>query len=149
MKKIISKLQRRNVIKASISYAVVGFAILEAADIAFPVLGVPENVFRYLLYLLIAGFPAWIIFAYIYGWTPDGFKKTDNVLEEKSIHKKTDQRLTYVIVFGVLFVTTLFFLDRNLGAITSEENSDAIESRSIAVIPFEQIGIIKGKKRGF
>ena len=46
----------------------------------------------YALYPLIGGFPLWIIFVYVYEWTPTGFQKTDEVEEQTSVYKQNGKR---------------------------------------------------------
>ena len=134
---IFKNLQRRNVIKAAISYVVIAWAILQAADIIFPAIGIPESSIRYLLIGLIIGFPIWIIFAYIYEWTPDGFKKTESVAEEASVYKKTSKRLNSFIITGMALAIVLLLLDRFYGFTANAGARDV--RKAIAVLPFKNL----------
>ena len=57
MKKFFHELQRRNVIKASISYIAISWVFLEASGIIFPILGIDPEFAKYLLIVLLIGFP--------------------------------------------------------------------------------------------
>lgn len=134
MKNFIQELHRRNVIKAAISYAVISWAMLQASDILFPAFGIPDSAIQYVLYVLIGLFPIWIIFAYVFEWTPTGFKKTNDVAQETSIYQKTGKRLNQFIVGGLILAVVLLVTDRvfNFTGISSPVDQD----KSIAVLPF-------------
>ncbi len=137
MTNFLQELQRRNVIKASISYAVIGWAILQVADILFPAFSIPDSAIRYILYALIGGFPIWVIFAYVYEWTPAGFKKTTEVSEETSVYKETGKRLNIFIIGGMALAIVLLVADRVFN-FTGVADPMAPE-KSIAVLPFENL----------
>ena len=86
--RFIQELKRRNVIKATISYVVFAYAILEIANLLFPIVGIDKASIKIVLIVLIIAFPLWVAFAYIYEWTPDGFRKTDAIPEEEQWHRQ-------------------------------------------------------------
>ncbi len=133
--KFFKELQRRNVIKAAISYLVLAFALLEAADIIFPIIGVTQIAVQYLLLVAVVFFPIWLIFAYVYEWTPTGFRKTDNVKEDESVHQSTSKRLNQWIIGGLLLAVGLLIVDRifnvSAGLIEAEPKVS-----TIAILPF-------------
>lgn len=134
MNKLLQELQRRNVIKSSISYVALSWVFLEGADIIFPVIGVAQEYIKFVLILLIVGFPFWVVFAYIFEWTPSGFRKTDDVKPEKSIAQTTSKRLNSYIIIGLSLAVTLLLADRIFN-ITGGSDAGNIE-KSIAVLPF-------------
>jgi tetratricopeptide (TPR) repeat protein len=75
------ELKRRRVIKVIAMYAATAFIIMEAADIMFPRLGLPDWTVTLVIALLIAGFPVAIILSWIFDVTPAGIRKTDPVDE--------------------------------------------------------------------
>lgn len=135
MSNFLRELQRRNVIKAAITYAVVSWAMLQVFDIIFPILDIPSSTLRYALYVLIAGFPLWLIFAYIFEWTPEGFKKTQDVAEETSVSRETGKKLNTLILVGLSVAVILLFVDRFVGFSLPSSS----EKKSIAVLPFENL----------
>lgn len=134
------ELRRRNVYKAAISYVVISWAALQASDIIFPIIGLPERGLRYLLIALIVGFPMWIVFAYIFEWTPKGFRKTDDVAPQQSMNKQTDKKLNQVIIMGLSLAVVLLISDRIFG-ITYSGESTTEQTKSIAVLPFENMSV--------
>ena len=134
----LKELQRRNVIKASISYVVISWAFLQAADIIFPLLNISDGVLRVILITLIALFPIWIVFAYFFEWTDRGFKLTSTVEESISISETTGRRLTLYIIGGLIIAIVFLVTDRFTnftGTLPSTE-----KERSIAVLPFDNLG---------
>ena len=112
MSKLLQELQRRNVIKSAISYVALSWVFLEGADIIFPVFGVAQEYIKYVLIILIVGFPLWVVFAYVFEWTPSGFRKTNDVKPEKSIAQTTSRRLNSYIIIGLSLAVTLLLADR-------------------------------------
>ena len=94
MKKILHELQRRNVIKAAISYVVFSWVIIQAASIFFPTFDLGDGAMKIMMIVLITAFPIWLVFAYIFEWTPEGFKKTKEVEQESSLTKVTSKNST-------------------------------------------------------
>lgn len=135
MNKLFQELKRRNVIKASISFVVFAYAILEISSILFPIVGLDKALIKIVLIVLIVAFPIWVIFAYIYEWTPDGFKKTDSVPEEESHHKSTSRKLNHYIIGGLSLLIVLLVVDRLFNF-----SGDIIKTKDkasvIAVLPF-------------
>ncbi|SMD33256.1 TolB amino-terminal domain-containing protein [Reichenbachiella faecimaris] len=137
MNKFLQELQRRNVIKASISYAVISWAVLQAADILFPAFEIPDTAIKYILYALIGGFPIWVVFAYVYEWTPTGFRKTTEVAVETSVYQETGKRLNAFIIGGLALAVVLLITDRVFN-FTGVSDPTAPQ-KSIAVLPFENM----------
>lgn len=137
IQRFFQELQRRNVIKAAISYIAVSWVILQAGSILFPTMKLSNSAMQVLLILLIVLFPAWLIFAWFYEYTPHGFKRTAAVEEEESIAPQTSRRLNAVIIGGLSLAVLLLLADRifDLGG-----KMVAKEDLSIAVLPFENIG---------
>lgn len=70
------ELKRRNVLRSLAIYGGTAFIILEAADIIFPRLGLPDWSIDVVLYLLILGAIITIVFSWIYDLTSKGIAKT-------------------------------------------------------------------------
>ncbi|MEO6346398.1 MAG: hypothetical protein ABIO60_00680 [Aquaticitalea sp.] len=141
MKTFIKELQRRNVIKAAISYAVFSWLLIQVASILYPSLGWGQNAITNTLITLIICFPLWIIFAYIFEWTASGFKKTNDVAQEHSISKSTSKKLNAIIIAGLSLAVLLLAADRIFnftGASETKQSLTAVDKsdKSIAVLAF-------------
>ena len=137
MKNFLQELQRRNVIKSSVTFLVISWLILQVAAIIFPIVGVDPGAMKLVLLMVVICFPIWVTFAYIYEWTPSGFKKTDDVAPEVSVYKSTSKRLNAFIIGGLTLTVLILVADRflNFTGQTIEVNRE----RSIAVLPFENM----------
>ena len=81
LRSLLQEAGRRHVARVAVLYAAVAFAIMEAADIIIPALGLPEWSIRWVIALALLGFPITLILAWIYDFTPGGVIKT-KTLEE-------------------------------------------------------------------
>lgn len=135
MRNIIRELQRRNVFKAAISYAVFAWVFIQVASILYPVIGWGSGGIRITLIVLIIGFPLWLIFAYIFEWTPDGFKKTTDVEEEASVAKSTSKKMNAIIIAGLSLAILLLVADR-IFYFTGDTKTTVNDDKSIAVMAF-------------
>lgn len=135
MKGLFKNLQRRNVFKAAISYAVASWLLLQVGAIVFPILNFGESSMRVLLIALIVGFPIWVTFAYFFNWTPEGFKKTSELELDKPADASTSKRLNAFIIAGLSLIVALLIADRIFNL--SKDTYDL--DHSIAVLPFTNL----------
>lgn len=135
MKDFLHELQRRNVIKAAISYAVFSWLLIQIASILYPAIGWGQGAIRNTFIVLIIGFPLWIVFAYVFEWTPKGFKKTEDVAEEISINKTTSKKFNAIIITGMALAIVLLVSDRIFNFTGAMETVSPYDN-SIAVLAF-------------
>jgi len=135
LKHFLHELQRRNVIKAAISYVVFSWVLIQAASIAYPSFGWGQKAITNTMIVLIIGFPLWIVFAYVFEWTPTGFKKTEDVAEEASVAKATGKKLNAIIITGMALAIVLLVADRIFN-FTGAMETPMVNDKSIAVLAF-------------
>jgi tetratricopeptide (TPR) repeat protein len=70
------ELKQRKVVRVITVYAASAFAILQAADMIFPRLGLPSWTISLVMILLGCGLVVAVILSWIYDFTPEGIKKT-------------------------------------------------------------------------
>ena len=75
--RFFAELKRRHVFRVMAMYGAVGFVILQVADIAFPLLGLPDWTITFILALTLLGFPIAILLAWAFEVSPDGVKRTE------------------------------------------------------------------------
>ncbi len=75
---LIKELQRRHVFKVGVTYVIVAWVILQISDVVLDQIGVPDWVFKFILFLLLIGFPLIVMFAWAYDMTPDGLRRTES-----------------------------------------------------------------------
>lgn len=71
-----AELKRRRVFRVMALYGATSFAVLEAADILIPMMGMSDAVTRAVASLLLLGFPIAIILDWPFELTPEGVQRT-------------------------------------------------------------------------
>ena len=107
--RLFEQLKQRNVFRVAVLYVVVCWLILDPVHVVFHMAGVPEWVNRLVLIVMAIGFPAVLIFAWVYEITPEGLKPTVEVPPGQSVRKLTGRRLDQAFV-GVLVVALAYFV---------------------------------------
>ncbi len=67
-----SELKRRHVVRVALTYLVVGFVVIEAADILLPALNLPDWTITLVVALTLLGFPIALGLAWAFDVTPEG-----------------------------------------------------------------------------
>ncbi len=109
------ELKRRNVFRVAVLYLVAAWLILQIADVLFGLLEVPGWSLRFVLGLLVLGFPVAVALSWIYELTPEGIRRESELDRSESISAKTGQRLNLVTIAVVSAAAALLVLDRWVG----------------------------------
>jgi len=142
-----AELKRRNVFRVGAAYVVVGWLLLQVADVLLGNFGAPDWVFKSFAAMLALGLPLALFLAWAFELTPDGVKRTEVVDADESIAPSTGRRLDRFIVVGLLGVIALLVIERvwfaSAPILGPEEASEpgvvsdaAVVDKSIAVLPF-------------
>jgi hypothetical protein len=70
-KQFFSELRRRNVYKVAIAYAVVAWLLMQTATQVFPFLEIPNWAIRFVIMLIVIGFPIALVIAWAFELTPE------------------------------------------------------------------------------
>ena len=145
--RFLAELKHRNVYRAAIVYATVAWALLEAADVVLPRLGLPDWTVNLVLALVILGFPLAIFFAWIFDISTQGIVRSEPISPD--IHHRffcfvriAEFVLIFVLVATVayLYVDRLSLQERLIELEIAEQETSAIPNpdqyRAIAVLPF-------------
>src|SRR5207253_3530991 len=135
-----AELKRRRVYNVAVAYVVVAWLFIQVATQVFPFFSIPNWVVRLIVLLTIIGFPIAVVCAWAFEVTPEGIKLEREV--DRRITRKTGRKLTalIVIVAAVAAGVTVFrFLHSQqcMEGANPRSIAVAIESKSIAVLPFE------------
>ena len=106
---VFEQLKQRNVFRVAVLYLVVCWLILDPLHVLFHMLDVPIWANRLVVLLMAVGFPAVLIFAWVYEVTPKGLKVSAEVPHGESIRKLTGRRLDRAII-AVLTVALVYFI---------------------------------------
>ncbi len=112
MTSIWGELKRRNVVRVTVAYVIVGWLILQLTDVLVPLLTLPEWVGRLVFLLLLVGFPLALFFAWAYELTPEGLKKEKDVDRSESITHITGRKLDYLIIAVLVLALGFFAFDK-------------------------------------
>src|SRR6266496_236260 len=137
-----TELKRRRVYSVAVAYIVVAWLLIQVATQVFPFFNIPNWVVRLVVLLTIVGFPVSLVCAWAFEMTPEGIKLEGDV--DRRVTRKTGRKLTalIVIVAAVAAGVTVFrFLHSQQGIEAAKQRplAVAIESKSIAVLPFENL----------
>ena len=80
-----TELRRRNVFKVATVYVIVGWVLVQIADVAAENFGAPEWVMKMFIVFMVLGFPVAMIFAWAFEMTADGLKLEKNIERSDSI----------------------------------------------------------------
>jgi len=143
------ELQRRNVVRVGVAYAVIGWVIAQIAEFAFENFGAPEWVLKSVVVILLLGLPLALFFAWAYELTPDGLKREKDVDRSRSVTTSTGRKLDFIIIGSLAVAVVYFAWDRQVHSpavttVAGVETADVApaagnrggDRRSIAVLPF-------------
>ncbi|MEJ2472021.1 MAG: hypothetical protein P8Y96_13040 [Desulfuromonadales bacterium] len=132
--RFLAELKHRNVYRAAVVYAVVGWALLEAADVVLPRLGLPDWAVNVVLAVVLLCFPLALVFAWIFDLNTKGIVRTQPMSSEAhhrlSITAIIEFSLICVLVItvGYLYVDRLSLRERfiDLESSVSNNTSDPV-----------------------
>ncbi|NNJ73215.1 MAG: hypothetical protein HKP09_08540 [Enterobacterales bacterium] len=136
-----NELKRRNVFKVGFGYIVLGWLVIQVADVVVPALSLPDWTITMLLVVGLCGFPFALFFAWAYELTPDGIKLENEIDREASIVNETGHKINYAII-GLLCVALSYFVYDKVTRVDSPQVpqettvTDTSNEAGIAVLPF-------------
>lgn len=109
--RLFAELKRRKVFRVAAGYGAVAFVVLQAAEIVFPAIGLPERAVNVTVWLALLGFPVALALAWAYELRPEGLKPTDRAderqLEEIVAEPRRRRWLSGVLALaGVVMLAT-------------------------------------------
>ncbi|MGI8480768.1 MAG: tetratricopeptide repeat protein, partial [Chthoniobacterales bacterium] len=144
----LTELKRRNVYKVAVAYAVGAWLLIQVATQVFPFFDFPNWAVRLVVLLTIVGFPVAVVCSWAFELTSEGIKREDKVDRRRSITHRTGRKLTALIVVVAALAAGLmvFRFLHSQQAIEPRKQAALgveIESKSIAVLPFENFSAEK------
>ncbi len=137
MSDFVTELKRRNVLRVGAAYLIGSWLMLQIVDVVFPMLGLDEALARPILLVLALGFPAALVFAWMFELTPQGLKKEKEVDRSASVTAQTGRKLDRAIIVILVFAIGLLLIDRFVLQDSDDfEVAEAQNLDSVAVLPF-------------
>ena len=146
-----AELKRRHVVRVGIVYTIVGWLVIQVANATFEEFGIPLWAYRFVVLMVVLGFPISVVVAWAFELTPEGIKTTKVAQEgndDSESHAK--KRNWFSLVFAAAVPTLIFgtlaviFYFQAKPAQESQEpltNNLVTQSteKSIAVLPLENM----------
>ncbi|MDH5305288.1 MAG: hypothetical protein OEW64_14470 [Gammaproteobacteria bacterium] len=136
---IFRELQRRNVFRVSIGYAISCWLLAQVADLVLENIAAPAWVMQTILLVLALGFPIVVFFSWAYEVTPEGIKRESEVDRSQSITHVTGRKLDRAIMLTLVLAVSYFAIDKFFLSDRRDAAQDtpaADLTASIAVLPF-------------
>jgi len=113
------ELKRRNVFKVTVIYVIVGWVLLQVADVLFSALNLPGWTVTLVAGLLIIGFPVALIFAWAFELTPEGVRREGTAVPAAEVEESAEREVV-----------------EESAAYASALAVSVADAKSIAVLPF-------------
>jgi len=153
---LFEELKRRNVFRIGIAYLVGSWLLLQIVGVVGPILDFPDEIARYILFLLAIGVIPALILAWAFELTSDGVKLESKVARSTSVTQRTGRRLDRAIIVILVFAVGFLLYDKlgkkgaepfspeSLSAVSvtdTQEGADqpaatALSAETVAVLPF-------------
>src|SRR5262249_42620355 len=131
MSSFFQELKRRKVYRVAVGYLVAGWLIIQVAATIFPILGLPDWGERFIVWVVLIGFPLALALAWAFDVTPQGIQPTPSLPSSSESGRRHRRRnIGLLIGSGVLISAIAGFL------ILPHAGASKME-KSIAVLPFE------------
>jgi adenylate cyclase len=138
MTPFLAELKRRKVVRVAMVYAAAAFAVLQAADVMLPRLGVPDWAMTLIVVLVVLGFPLALVLGWALELTPAGVRVTsalpasDDALPPSLLGRRT-------LVAAALLVALGVGLGAGLVLSPAPPTVAPAADRAIAVLPFADL----------
>jgi TolB-like protein/Flp pilus assembly protein TadD len=141
---VFAELKRRHVYNVAVAYAVGAWLLIQVATQVFPFFEIPNWAVQLVVLLLVLGFPVAMVLAWAFEITPEGIKRAEDVSPNESITRKKGRKLTaavIVVAAAAAGVMVFRFVRSQSGSAQGTQTalSAEIDSKSIAVLPFENL----------
>ncbi len=135
---LIQELRNRRVFRVATVYVGAAFALIQMADILFPMLSVADWGMKALSLVLLLGFPLAMVLAWMFQFTPEGIRRSPKSGEK---HSSTQKPLTSnAIIIVLLAVLVGFQIYPKFSDQDSESSAEMLvhqsDDKSVAVLPF-------------
>lgn len=136
------ELNRRNVIRVGIAYAIAAWVVIQVADVVLENIAAPAWVIQSILLVLALGLPVALIFSWAFEVTPEGIKRESEIDRAVSTTGVTGRRLDRAIIVLLVIALGYFVWEsrvatRDVATVSSAAQQSEVGELSIAVLPFD------------
>ena len=129
--KFFTELKRRHVYRAAVVYAMVAWLLTQIATQVFPFFDVPNSAVRFVIVVLVIGFPIAMLLAWLYEFTSKGFVREEDV---DPVARQSSGRVFNFTIIGILLLLIAVLIYERLPSHSS--SGELIPDKSVAVLPF-------------
>jgi TolB-like protein len=141
------ELKRRHVVRVAMVYAIVGWLVIQVANATFSDFGIPVWACRFVVLMVVLGFPISVVIAWAFELTPEGIKTTKTAKKETEVSEShAKKRNWFSLVFAAAVPTLIFGIAAGVfyvkfqkaekqGQISEQTDYD----KSIAILPFANL----------
>ncbi len=106
------ELKRRNVVRVAIAYLAFAWLIVEVSSTVLPLFEISPLILRALILVLAAGFFLALLLAWIYDLTPQGVRRTEDLVEGQTAPVHSGRRMDFIIIAVLALALTLVVIDQ-------------------------------------
>jgi TolB-like protein/Tfp pilus assembly protein PilF len=137
---LLSELKRRNVLRSSVLYAGMAWAMSQGIAQLGPAFGAAEWTTRWFVIACVVGFPVWVSVSWFFEFTPHGFKRDESIADDSPLRQSNARRLDFaiiaVLIVAVALLASGYFVNRNG---VNQSAMPGAPAKSIAVLPFANL----------
>ena len=134
---LFQELKHRNVFRVAVAYAVIGWLVVQIADVATESFGAPEWVMKTVILFALLGLPIALFLAWAFELTPEGVKRADEVPVDAPKDPRSGKLLNRVTVLTLIVIIAWLGWDKARGpGVVNEVTDTNLAEMSIAVLPF-------------
>jgi len=147
LRKFLRELKERGVYQVAAVYSAGAWALLQVADVIFPLLGLDEHWISGVLIVAAVGFPLALLLSWALDWTPQGVEVTEPIRPAASVSAaplRPAEWLILLLLATLILLVGLLYWDRLGGtadspAVDPGTNSGRVAAdNTVAVLPFTQ-----------
>jgi TolB-like protein/DNA-binding winged helix-turn-helix (wHTH) protein/Tfp pilus assembly protein PilF len=140
-RRYLKELQRRNVLRIGVIYAILGWIALEAIWAFLPSMGAPGWTHKLLTTLVVLGWPVVMVMAWVGEVTPGEVRLDREVQKQQQVTRIRGRKLEYVLLsalaIGFLYLMAQRWAGRDA---TDEPVLPRANVPALAVLPFVNVG---------
>ncbi|MEE4146660.1 MAG: tetratricopeptide repeat protein, partial [Halieaceae bacterium] len=149
LNQLVNELRSRGVYRVAAFYSAGAWALLQVADVIFPIIGLPDWSVTAVLITAAAGFPIAIIVSWFFDMTPEGLVEAPVTPDEPTRPMVSASHLIQLVLIVVLtFLVGYLYLERLSDTSRDQVNPLAAPGTgrlSIAVMPFVNMSQVEDR----
>ncbi len=138
LQNFLLELKRRRIYSVAAAYVVAGWLLIQIATQVFPFFAIPDWIVRFIVLLLIVGFPGVVVGTWAFA-QPSATPLADNEGERKNVRATGRKLAALVLLLATVAAGLMVFRFVRSSAKKAPAPATASASKSIAVLPFTNL----------